>query len=167
MSAGTLNVATLYKAELGRLRAFGRRIVGNQATAEDLVQQAFANLLSRSGQKMPVNPAYITQAVRNLALNHLRDTRRRANVELSGAELERIADERPSPEMEAIHRNELRNLLEAVAGLPARRRQAFVLNKISGLSYDEIAARMAISRNTVISQVVIAMADLDRRLKRN
>jgi RNA polymerase sigma-70 factor (ECF subfamily) len=66
--------------------------------------------------------------------------------------------------MAALYRSELRRLLEAIAQLPARRRQAFVLNRISGLSYDEIAAHMGISRNTVISQVVAAMAELDRRI---
>ena len=63
-----------------------------------------------------------------------------------------------------IDRCELRRVLEAVATLPLRRRQAFVLHKFEGLSYDEIAARQGVSRNTVITQIVSALADLDRRL---
>jgi len=39
-----------------------------------------------------------------------------------------------------------------------------VLNRIEGLSYDEVASRMGISRNTVISQIVSALAELDRQL---
>ncbi len=110
------------------------------------------------------NAAYIAQAVRNLALNHLRDAKRRGDVEISEADLNSIADMAPSPETIALYRSELRRLLEAVAALPTRRREAFVLNKIEGLSYDDVAQRMGISRNTVISQIVAAMVELDRRL---
>ena len=67
--------------------------------------------------------------------------------------------------MTVLYRNELRRLLRAIAALPRRRREAFVMRKLDGLSYDEIALRMGISRNTVISQIVAAMAELDRRLQ--
>lgn len=164
MNARVLDLAKLYEVERGRLRSFVRRLVGNPATAEDLVQQAFANLLGKSGETVPESSAYVTQAVRNLALNHLRDARRRAEIEISGLEIEHVADAGPSPEMTVLYRSELRRLLEAIAQLPARRRQTFVLNRIEGLSYEEIATRMGVSRNTVISQVVAAMAELDRRL---
>lgn len=159
------DIAALYQAEVRRLRAFVRRIVGSHGAAEDVVQQAFMNLLRRSGNNAQVNSGYITQAAHNLALNHLRDARRRADVELTGVELEHIADSRPSPETIVMHRRELQRLLEAIAALPERRRQAFVLKRIEGLAYDEIAERMGTSRNTVISQVVAAMAQLDAMLE--
>jgi len=164
MTVRALEIARLYEKEHGRLRAFVRRIVGNPATAEDVVQQVFANILGRQEQMNSPNAAYVAQAVRNLALNHLRDVRRRGDVEQGGLDLESIADARPSPEAVALYRSELRRLLEAVAALPPRRREAFVLNRIEGLSYDEVAARMGISRNTVITQIVAALAELDRRL---
>ncbi|MGS1096515.1 RNA polymerase sigma factor (plasmid) [Aquamicrobium terrae] len=163
MTTRVLDITKLYEAEHGRLRSFVRWIVGNPATAEDVVQQAFANLLDRLDDKTP-NSAYVVQAVRNLALNHLRDARRRADIEISDADLADIADLRPTPETVVLYRSELRRLLEAVAALPPRRREAFVFNKIEGLSYDEVAERMGISRNTVITLVVTAMAELDRRI---
>lgn len=163
MTSRTLSITKLYEAEHGRLRSFVRRIVGNTATAEDLVQQAFTNILGKLDDSAP-NSAYITQAVRNLALNHLRDAKRRAEVEISDTDLSNIADLRPTPETIVLYRSELRRLLEAVAALPARRREAFVFNKIEGLSYDQVAERMGISRNTVITLVVSAMAELDRRI---
>ena len=164
MNARMLNMAKLYEAERGRLRSFVRRFVDNPATAEDIVQQAFANLLGKGGEGVSEGRAYITQTVRNLALNQLRDAKRRAEVELTGVEIDHLADACPSPEMTVLYRSELRRLLEAIMQLPSRRRLAFTLNRIEGLSYDEIAAQMGISRNTVISQVVAAMAELDRRL---
>lgn len=163
MTARLVHVSLLYQAEQGRLRSFARKLVGNHAAAEDVVQQAFTNLLARIDQTQP-NAAYAARAVRNLALNHLRDARRRGEMGLAEGELERIADEQPTPEAVALYRSELRLLLEAVAALPPRRRQAFVLNRLEGLSYDEVAKRMGISRNTVITQIVAALAELDQRL---
>ena len=77
MNADTSNIAELYETEHGRLRSFVRRIVGSSAAAEDVVQQAFANILGKADPASPPSVAYIVQAVRNLALNHLRDMRRR------------------------------------------------------------------------------------------
>lgn len=166
MIARLSDIEKLYEAEHGRLRSLVRRITGNPLTAEDLVQQAFANMLSRIHHDVvSPNSAYMRTAVRNLALNHLRDMKRRAEVEISGSDVEHIADQQPTPETIALYRSELRRLLEAIVSLPERRREAFVLNRIEGLSYDEIAERMGISRNTVISSVVNALADLDRKLQ--
>ncbi|OZI71580.1 RNA polymerase sigma factor [Bordetella genomosp. 12] len=160
------DIAALYQTEVQRLRAFVRRIIGCHGAAEDVVQQAFANLLRKGASDEQLNRGYVTQAVHNLALNHLRDTRRRAEVELTGVETEHIADSRPSPERIVSARRELQRLLQAIAALPERRRQAFVLKRLEGLSYEEIAERMGTTRNTVISQVVAAMAQLDALLER-
>jgi len=165
MSVQTIDWAGLYASEHGRLKKLVRRLVGNKATAEDLVHQAFLKLIATAECGDLANcPAYLTCTARNLALNHLRNTSRRAEIDLPEAEFNAIADSRPSPEMTAILRCELRRVLQAVAGLPPRRREAFVLNKFEGLSYDQIAARQGVSRNTVITQIVAALADLDRRL---
>lgn len=166
MAVRLMDIEKLYEAEHGRLRSLVRRIVGNSSTAEDVVQQAFVNMLAALHRhETAPGPAYARTAARNLALNHLRDLKRKAAVEVAGSDVDEIADLQPTPETIALYRSELRRLLEAIAALPARRREAFVLNRIEGLSYDEIAERMQISRNTVISSIVNAMADLDRKLR--
>ena len=168
MSAKTFDIAALYISEQRRLRQLIRRLVGNKATTEDLVHQAFAKLLAAADTGDLNNcPAYLTTTARNLALNHLRDLKRHGEVGIPDAELHAIPDANPSPEMTAVYRCELRRVLQAVASLPVKRREAFILNKFEGMSYDEIAARQGISRNTVISHIVIALADLDRKIGRN
>ncbi len=164
MTGSVADIASLYETEHGRLRALVRRMVGNPAVAEDVVQQAFANIIGRNGVAAAPSVAYVASAARNLALNHIRDSRRRGESAMSESDLERVADSRPTPETVTLYRSELRHLLEAVASLPPRRREAFSLNRIKGLSYDEVAVLMGISRNTVISLIVAAMAELDRKL---
>lgn len=166
MSVQTIDLASLYASEHGRLKRLVKRLVGSKATAEDLVHQAFVKLIGSAECGDLANcPAYLTCTARNLALNHLRDRSRRSEVDLPEADFKAIADSRPSPEMTAIFRCELRRVLRAVATLPPRRREAFVLNKFEGLSYDQIAAHQGVSRNTVVSQIVAALADLDRCLQ--
>lgn len=166
MSATVVDMTHVYLSEIGRLRKLVLRIVGNRATAEDVVHQAFERLLGRvQDESIRDWPAYLTTAVRHLAYNHLRDTSRHAEVSIGDSEWQAFADDAPSQEMVAVYRSELRRLLRAVASLPSRRREAFVLNKFEGLSYDEIADRLKISRNTVISHIVLALADLDKHLQ--
>lgn len=167
MSVTAIDIAGLYTSEQGRLRRLVNRLVCNKAAAEDLVQQSFVKLIAAAECGNLENcPAYLTCAARNLALNHIRDLQRRGETNLPDAELLAIPDARPSPEESAIFRCELRRMLKAVAALPPRRREAFVLNKFEGMSYDEIAERQGVSRNTVISHIVIALADIDRQIGR-
>ena len=165
MNAKTIDIAGLYTSEQGRLRRLVRRLVGSRTTTEDLVHQTFVKLLAAVDSGNIDNcPAYLRATARNLALNHLRDLKRHNEVGVSDAELHAIPDLQPSPEMTVVYRCELRRVLQAVASLPPKRREAFVLNKFEGMSYDEIAVRLGISRNTVISHIVIALADLDRKI---
>lgn len=165
MSARAIDIAGLYAAERGRLKRLVRCMVRSRTTAEDLVQQAFVKLIDNADRgNVSDIPGYLATTARNLALNHIRDVARRSEVELQEADLHAIADARPSPEMATIYRCELRRVLQAVAALSPRKRDAFVLPKFDGLTYDEIAARQGVSRATVISQIVSALADLDRRL---
>ena len=167
MSVRVIDLAGLYASEQGRLKQLVRRLIGIRGTAEDLVQQAFLKLAAQAtdGAMIENCPAYLTGMARNLALNHLRDVARKAEVALPDDDVHAIADARPTPEMTAIYRCELRRVLQAVAALPPRRREAFVLNKFDGMTYDEIAARQGVSRNTVITQIVAALADLARHLE--
>ncbi len=165
MSARAIDIAELYAAEQGRLKRFVKRVVRSTTTAEDLVQQAFVKLIDNADHGNVADfPAYLATTARHLAFNHVRNVARRSEVELPEADFHAIADTRPSPEMETIYRCELRRVLRAVAALSPRKREAFVLHKFDGLTYDEIAARQGVSRATVITQIVTALADLDRRL---
>lgn len=165
MTTQAIDLANLYAAERGRLGQLIRRLVGNRTTADDLVHQTFVKLMAKVDADSLENcPAYLTVTARNLALNHLRDAARKFEVALTPEEFQAIADPAPTPEIMALHRSELRRVLRAVAALPPRRREAFVLHKFEELSYDEIAARQGVSRNTVISSIVAALADLNRRL---
>ena len=60
-----------------------------------------------------------------------------------------VLEESPGVADVVCRRQELAFLADAIHMLPARCQHVFVLRKIQGLSQREIAARLAISENTV------------------
>ena len=158
------SVADLYRTEAHQLRILALRLVRSGAQAEDLVQHAFANLLS-TGRDAALTPQYLRAAVRNLALNHLRDHARRRETPLDAAIANTLVSPQPTAEIVLLYRQELMRLLRAILDLPPRRREAFVLARIRALPLAEVASRMGISRNTAISHVVAACVELEQRLQ--
>ena len=65
------------------------RLIRNRATAEELVQDAFLNLIAReAGPDIRSHEAYLTRIARNLALNHLRHLRQGVEVSVDNAVIE-------------------------------------------------------------------------------
>lgn len=155
----------LYGSEKNRLKRFIARIVGNNTTADDLVHDAFSKLIDASGKQPIREPsAYLTRAARNLALNHLRHIQQGVEITVDEQVYHAMADRKASPEMELLYRQELRRLLTALASLPQRRREIFIIHRFEGASYSEIADRFQLSRRTVINHVFNALDDLDLAL---
>jgi RNA polymerase sigma-70 factor (ECF subfamily) len=68
--------------------------------------------------------------------------------------------------LEILTQKELRTALwTAIDALPARRREALVLVRIQGLSLDEAAQRMALSRQTVANHISLALENLEELLR--
>ncbi|SRR6266581_6809762 len=133
------------------------RMTGNAADAEDLAQdaflQAFARLRDfRLGSRF--HPWIYTIAL-NLCRSHLR--RRavarwlplsRERAEDGPAEPE-IAERSPDPEQALLAREAEARLQEAVAALPAKYREVFVLRQSQDLSYEDIAGLLGLPLGTV------------------
>jgi RNA polymerase sigma-70 factor (ECF subfamily) len=106
--------------------------------------------------------AYLFRAVRNRALNYLRDRKARRAAPLHAArdvprqDADPGADLRYGELVAAYH--------AAVDALPERRRLAFRLSRLYGLTYEEIADVMDVSVNTVRTQMAAALAHLRDRL---
>lgn len=117
---------------------------------DDIIQEAYAILADlETVEDIRFPRAYLFQVVRSVIAKHVRRARVvsiRTMDDLS--ELEH-ADDRPSPECVAIDRDQLRRLAEAIGAMPDRTQEAFMLRRVEGLPQREIAARMAISENTV------------------
>jgi RNA polymerase sigma-70 factor (sigma-E family) len=126
---------------------------------EDIAQEAFARLIRKHGSLRDPGSAlaYVRASVCNLTRNrhrHLRVVRLRTPA----------GRDEDSSEQAAILREDHREVLSALAGLPPRRREAIVLRYWMDLSEREIAQAMGVSPGTVKSNVSRGLAALARAL---
>jgi RNA polymerase sigma-70 factor (ECF subfamily) len=129
----------------------------------DVIQEAYTILAELETVDAIRHPrAYLFQVARSVIVRHVRRAR---IVPIHTVEdLDRLEhpDDAASPEQHAIDRDELRQLARAIAAMPPKTREAFVLRRVDGLSQRHIAARMRISENTVethISRGVLFLID--------
>lgn len=146
------------------LKRFLARRLGNVTLAEDLAQETWLRVAKIDGAGDVDNPrAYLFRIAANLALDHQRHVNRGVEVE-AGPDLQGIADHSPTPENIALHRSEFSRLLRVVEGLTPRCREVFILAKFEEMTYAEVAETLGISRNTVITHMVTALAALEREM---
>ncbi|HTV98659.1 MAG TPA: sigma-70 family RNA polymerase sigma factor [Streptosporangiaceae bacterium] len=154
-------VSELYQAHALTLVRAAKLLLRDQQSAEDVVQDAFIGLyraLPRLRDHDDVLP-YLRAAVINRSRSVLR-ARRRA--------LGRPVHHEPpasSAESAAMVGEDRRAVLARVSRLPRRAREVLVLRYYLGLSDQEIAAALGVSRGTVSSTASRALASLARDLK--
>src|SRR5207248_5406348 len=124
--------------------------LGSRDAAEDAVQGGFVHIWEDRARWVVSDLGhYLYAAVRRRAISQVRRTavRRRAAPLLVLEETGGAGRALPDAEFDA---EELRRRLERVLDtLPPRTRAAFLLSRGEGLSYHQVAARMAISQKTV------------------
>jgi RNA polymerase sigma-70 factor (ECF subfamily) len=151
------------------LTRFLTRRLNNPALAEDLTQETWLRAARSPGVVQGAasigNPrSYLFRIASNLALDHQRHVGQRVELEASDEVTVAVADPQPSPENVVLYRSEFARLLRVIDSLPPRRREVFLLCKFEGLSHAEIAARLGVGRNTVVSHMVNALAAIEREM---
>lgn len=135
----------LYMAHRSALVDYARPIVGCRARAEDVVQEAYLRFEQVTPDRFLEEPVgFLYRIVRNLALDFARRLMREARL-VDPADAEGVAEDRPSPEAEALHRDQLRAVMTALAQLPERTRIAVAMHRIEGRTLKEIADHLGIS----------------------
>jgi RNA polymerase sigma-70 factor (ECF subfamily) len=129
----------------------------------DVIQEAYTILAELESVEAIRHPrAYLFQVARSVIMRHVRRARIVPIHSVDDLERLELPDGAASPEQHAIVRDELRQLARAIAAMPPKTRQAFVLRRVDGLPQREIALRMRISENTVethISRGILFLID--------
>ena len=151
-AAGDPGAARLLADRLApRLLRAARRILGDHAEAEDVVQEAMLRLW-RAAPGWRAGEAQVSTWAYRVAVNLCTDRlRRRRTVPIESVP-EPEAD-RPPADSVLIEDARLRALGLALAALPDRQRQAVVLRHIEGLANPEIGEVMGIGVEAVESLI--------------
>ncbi len=132
------------------LLASARKLAGDADAARDLVQDAFMRVLAVEGFAAIEAPhPYMLRMMKNLSIQKLRRARIARFEQLSMADGFDLADEAPDAFQVVAGREQLARLKAALAGLPERCRQVFVMRRIEERSPQEIARRLGVSPSTL------------------
>ncbi|WP_206747705.1 RNA polymerase sigma factor [Telmatospirillum siberiense] len=141
------------------------RKLGNAALAEDLAQETWLRAANADGLAVLDNPRpYLFRIAANLALDHQRHVGYGIEVEATEEVVTAVADPRPSPEEATLQRAEFCRLMEVVNSLSPRCREVFILCRFEGMTQAEVAGKLGISRATVVTHVVHALAAIERAM---
>lgn len=156
---------SLLVAHYEELSGYLTRRFGSAGTASDTLHDIYIRLQRLQTVPELDNPrAYLFRVANNVALDRLR-VARRAERRLAPGDL---AAEQPSAaptaDVAMEQRERLRLLARAIAELPPRCREAFLMHKIDGLSHSQVAERLGISRSMVEKHVMKALAHCRDRL---
>ncbi|WIM11021.1 RNA polymerase sigma factor [Enhydrobacter sp.] len=147
------------------LLRFLQRRLSNATLAEDLTQETWLRAANAQNAAAIDNPrGFLFSIAANLAIDHQRHVGQRIELQAAPQVVEAVADRQPSPENVVLHRSEFARLARMVEGLSPRCREVFVLGKFEGLSLAEIGRRLGISRNTVVTHMVRALAAIEREM---
>ena len=156
-------ITALFEAHALGLVKFAKVMLGDQSVAEDVVQDAFVGLYRKWASLHDRDKAlgYLRASVLNGCRTAARGRNRRDHaLQLAGG-----ADDIVSAEESALVGEANRQVLAALRTLPARQREAVVLRHYLGLTEEQTAQAMKITRGTVKSATSRGLSNLARMLE--
>ena len=147
------------------------RFTGNREIASDLAQDVFLRIYRAAGRFEPRAKffTFLYRVTLNVCRNYAAKTKRRQTTSLNSARKGQDGSELPERELEdplgsaeeQVSRLELSAVVrKAVESLPEQQREAVVLQRFQGLSYEEISEILNLSVSAVKSRIHRAKLNL-------
>jgi RNA polymerase sigma-70 factor, ECF subfamily len=138
------------------LRRYARGLVGDRATADDIVQDCLVRALDRERQFRGENlGGWVFAILTNISRSAQRSARRQP-PQGDLAELSGTSDADPATRVAIV---------KALSGLSEEQRQPLLLTAVEGFSYRETAEILKIPIGTVMSRISRARVALAERLE--
>ncbi len=141
--------------------------LGSRQVAEDVAHDAYVRVLERHGEQQIEYPrAFLYRTALNLVIDDHRRSQVRHNEPLEVLDTdEAFRSPAPCQRMDMDRRLEL--MQQALGELSPGCRDSFLLRKLEGLSHQQIAERLGISRSLVEKNIVNAMKHCRARMRQN
>jgi RNA polymerase sigma-70 factor (sigma-E family) len=157
-------LAGLYRDHYRDLVRLAALLLGDVATSEEVVQDAFVRVhLARHRDRLR-DDAKALPYLRSAVLNGARSGLRRREVRRRPLAIVRAGAVAAEPERAALAGDEHRRVVAALRRLPARQRECLVLRYYLDLSEAEIAATLGISAGSVKTHASRGIAALASKL---
>lgn len=145
----------LYSRHLDALLQYIFLFTGSKETAEEIVQEVFLKIWEKRTILGEVESfkAYIFRAAKNQLINHINREKIRTRYTDHAQQNGQATPNGDDTQHQVDYRQAHALLREAIQALPPKRKQVFLFSIEEGLSLDEIAARMGISKNVVKKQL--------------
>ena len=135
--------------------------VGDVGMAEDLAQDAFIKLWeNRDSIKKSTVKSYLYTIANNTTINQLKRNQLRYKFQNQL----KISTEHENPEFQMMKKEYEAKLNEALSKIPLGSREVFLMNRIEGLKYREIAERLGLSVKAIEKRISKAIHILNEIL---
>jgi len=133
----------LVESHLAHVLAVARRMLGDQAEAEDVAQDTFMRAW-KAAERWEPGRAKVSTWLHRIAMNQCLDRLRKKKPEPLDPDYDAASDD-PDPEIQLQQQQMARRVEGAIQALPDRQRAAIVLSHYQGLSNPEAAEILAVS----------------------
>lgn len=147
---GQTAVTSAFLESAAFLKKFLSRFLPVQQDIEDVAQEAYLRAyVAEQRQSIEQPKAFLFRIAKNLALTRLSRKSRRITDYIEEAGESVVVDTSPASDEELEAQQSFGLYCEAVAALPEKCRQVFLLRKVHGLSHKEIGERLGLSISSV------------------
>ncbi|MBM6550620.1 sigma-70 family RNA polymerase sigma factor [Marinomonas ostreistagni] len=156
-SVSDRHFADFYRQHHSWLQRFLARHLSCQHTAEDLTQDSFTRLITRQENLSLIDSprAYLTTIAKGLLINHWR----RQDIERSYLESLQTQPEAEYPSAQDQYEvlQALYQVDQMLQDLSSKARQAFLMSRLQGVRYQDIAVELEVSERMVKKYIAQAM----------
>jgi len=153
--------AEFYESNAIKLAVYVARFLGSDLWAEEIVQDTFLKLwtIRETIGEIEYPAAFVYRMVANRVKDHLK--RRGHEVRLQQYMVRNFQQVNINATQEQVdfHLGE-KLYRQAIQQLPAQRKMIYKMRHEQGLSYDEVAGQLGLSRHTVRNQLNLALQDI-------
>jgi RNA polymerase sigma-70 factor (ECF subfamily) len=164
----------LYDRYASRVLGISLKIVGDQALAEDILQETFWRVWQSAGTYQPQLGAFtgwLFRIARNLSIDAYRRRNVRPQTAMTAEESDSILDETPDPNTDVAEQAQSiltsRQVRKALASLPGVQRQVIELAYFYGMTRQEIAEATGEALGTIHTRARLALQKLRGELERD